>query len=305
MTIGLYDIDFFHGKNFSISLPLMKVYNRLYQEGHQVIMMKPKEKTGRFNKILYFKDNPKLVVPQAIKFNDKCKQYGYGFFKKSNLNDKTKEYAPSFMPYDLFKEKIKAKQIYHSIKNNNFIDWREKDFTYTFAGKTLTYVNDRDFLDEEDWKELFQHYDNNIEFIHSLYPHSFEQAADVLSVYMGKQYIYLPFFSCDEDIIRKFSKHFNVCFKVENEEELILTTFATKLLTNNPLDFSFKEYRINLDIVKWARSEKRESFQRFMGINYNEHQYLNSKYRLLLKQNPQTISYDEFKNEYLDLYKKM
>lgn len=283
----------------------MKVYNRLYQEGHQVIMMKPKDKTGRFNKILYFKDNPKLPVPRAIKFNNKCKQYGYGFFKKSNLNEKTKEYAPSFMPYDLFNNKIKSQSLYHKIKSNNLIDWREKDFTYTFAGKTYTYVNDRDFLEEEDWEELFQHYDNNIEFVHSLNPSSFEQTNDILSLYMGRQLVNLPFFSCEEDIIKIFSKHFNVRFKADNEDELILTTFAAKLLTNNSISFPLKAHNINSEIVKWAYSNKRESFQKFMGINYNEHKYLNNKYRLLLKQNPQTVSYKDFKNEYLDLYRKI
>jgi len=34
MTVGVYDIDFNHGHSFSLSLALMKVYNRLYNEGH-------------------------------------------------------------------------------------------------------------------------------------------------------------------------------------------------------------------------------------------------------------------------------
>lgn len=33
-TIGLYDLDFFHGRAFTISLPLMHVYSKLMKEGH-------------------------------------------------------------------------------------------------------------------------------------------------------------------------------------------------------------------------------------------------------------------------------
>jgi len=28
--------------------------------------MKPYEKTGRYNKIFYFKDNPRLVIPKKL-----------------------------------------------------------------------------------------------------------------------------------------------------------------------------------------------------------------------------------------------
>ena len=34
MVIGLYDIDFNHGKTFSLSLPLMKTYTYFYNLGH-------------------------------------------------------------------------------------------------------------------------------------------------------------------------------------------------------------------------------------------------------------------------------
>lgn len=42
-TIGLYDVDFNHGGTFNLSVPLMKVYERLVSS-HQVVLMKPYEK---------------------------------------------------------------------------------------------------------------------------------------------------------------------------------------------------------------------------------------------------------------------
>ena len=78
------------------------------------------------------------------------------------------EFAPSFEPYDLFSNEIRNKELYKSIRANSLIDWREKNFAGARAGAAITYVNDRNFLDEEDWEDLFNHYDNNIDFIHSI-----------------------------------------------------------------------------------------------------------------------------------------
>lgn len=76
-------------------------------------MMSPYEKTGRFNKVLYFKDNPKLPVPKNVIVNsEKSSFYGYGFYGNSTLMEDTKEYAPSFVPYDNTLTKIKNISLY-------------------------------------------------------------------------------------------------------------------------------------------------------------------------------------------------
>lgn len=147
MTVGLYDIDFNHKTSFSISLPLMKAYNKLYKEGHQVIMMKPYEKTSRYNKVFYFKESPTLMVPKNLIIDsDKAKYYGYGFLKKSGLSDSTKSVPPSFFPYEVNSNRIRNKPLFSRIKNNCLIDWRERDFTNYRKGTTTTFINDTDFL---------------------------------------------------------------------------------------------------------------------------------------------------------------
>lgn len=133
----------------------MKAYTKFYKKGHQIIMMPPYEKTGRYTRVFYFKDNPQLQVPKKIVFNDKSSLYGYGFYKNSGLSEEVSLLPPSFEPYE-FSSKVRNEKLLRSIKNNNFVDWREKDFTYVHSGKTYTYINDRDFLEENDWKELFK-----------------------------------------------------------------------------------------------------------------------------------------------------
>ena len=101
----------------------MHTYTRLMNEGHQVLMMKPYEKTGRYNKILYFKDNPNLIIPKKMVINtDKGQFYGYGFYGKSGLKEETLQATPSFAPYDLMSSTMKGKALYQSIKANS-ITW--------------------------------------------------------------------------------------------------------------------------------------------------------------------------------------
>lgn len=297
-TIGLYDIDLNHSNNFSLSLPLMKAYTKFYKEGHQIIMMSPYEKTGRYNKVFYFKDNPKLIVPKNIVFNEKSSLHGYGFYKNSTLSKEVAALPPSFEPYE-FSSRIKNKKLLKSIKNNNFIDWREKDFTYMSSGKTYTYINDRDFMEEYDWKDLFKNFDNNIEFIHPLYPINNNQAKELLLTYFGtKTVVIKPSFN--EDDIKFFSQHINAYYDVSNENEMLLLIFAGKILTENairiPLIKCDSPYKKRL--AEWGKKGQ-ISFKEFLGKDFDDKDYLKTKNRLLLKQNPKKITFKEFKSEYL------
>ena len=106
---------------------------------------------------------------------------GYGFYGANHLLDDTAATPPSFTPYSNCSSRIKNKSLYKSIMSNSIIDWREKDFTGIKKGSGITYVNDRDFLLEPDWEDLFNNFSNNISFIHSLRPQGRDQIKSILS----------------------------------------------------------------------------------------------------------------------------
>lgn len=66
-------------------------------------MMEPKSEEGRFNKILYFKNNPSTIIPKDIYVNGENKIiYGYGFYKKINkLKNEILQCKPLYLPYDI------------------------------------------------------------------------------------------------------------------------------------------------------------------------------------------------------------
>ena len=301
-TIGLYDIDFNHGTSFSLSLPLMKAYTGLMEQGHQVIMMKPYENTGRFNKIFYFKDSPRLAVPKKliIPTDKDTKMLGYGFYKTSNLStQEIIESPPSFMPYDLCPAKIKNKPLYRSIKANSIIDWREKDFTGARAGAGKTYVNDRDFLENPDWEELFDHYDNDIEFVHSVRGDRDKLLKFIEKPYGASTRVVFPC-TLDSDILTKASEYRGVIFEVgsENSMGLFMMIMISKIIDVKINVQTFINDPFYSDLIKWNRAD-RISFKEFMGERWNPNNYLNFPYRILLSQNPQKITYDDLVEEYL------
>ena len=67
-SIYLYDIDLLHSTRFAPpNLELMKVFNYHYQRGDIVKMGMPKENDlGRYNQIIYFKNNPKQAIPKYL-----------------------------------------------------------------------------------------------------------------------------------------------------------------------------------------------------------------------------------------------
>lgn len=296
MTLGLYDIDFHHGTNFSISLPLMKAYERFLGEGHQVIMMDAYEKTGRYNKIFYFKDNPCLRVPNGLTLNtEKGKMLGYGFYGKSGLeNQKTIDATPNFTPYELFSSKIKNKNKFNSIKVNSLIDWREKDFTGARMGAGITYVNDRDFLLEPDWLDLINHFDNNIEFIHTIRPTNFVTAEEFINTYHTSQTkIVLPF-TLNPQHIKNFSGWQWMSFDIKDvsNEDLFFFIFAAKIMGIEGLFFDppFSNDPFKSNLLKWGRSNEMISYQEFLKDVFKDSDYYKLSYRILLKQNPQKIT---------------
>lgn len=306
-TIGLYDIDLHHGASFSISLPLMQSYARLKSEGHQVIMMKPYEKTGRYNKIFYFKDNPRLVIPKKLILDqDKGKCLGFGFYGTAGISPETAEFAPSFEPYDLFSDKVRDKTLYKSIKANSLIDWREKDFAGAKAGKGTTYVNDRNFLMEEDWEDLFNHYDNNIDFIHSIRAESYDDQAFIKLAQKpyGPKTRLIAHSGLNKETFERFKNCRGIVYDYTDAMDLFMQTFISKVI-DIPISFEFK-YLDSSDfflthLLRWNNLYGRISFKEYMiQMNmWDPGKFMNFPYRLLLQQDPTKITYNELVEEYL------
>ena len=297
MTIGLYDIDFLHDISFSLSLPLMKCYNYFYSKGHQVIMMKPFEDTGRYTKILYFKDSPKLAVPKSLKIDmDKGKMLGYGFFKKSNLtNPSIIAAAPSFFPYEIMPEKIKNKRLFKKVSTNSIVDWREKDFTGVRTGAGTTYINDRDFLEEPDWEEAFKYFDNNISFTHTIWCKDKEIALKFLNKnYQQECQTVVPILF-DEDYVSQLPSYSRVY--VDNlktpDDLFFLFIFALKIWGGGDIVYFTNGFSSKFSqlVYKWYLSRKQISFKEFLQDDWKEEKYYNFRYRILLKQDPKKITY--------------
>lgn len=305
-TIGLYDIDFNHGPSFSISLPLMKAYNGLIKQGHQVIMMKPYELTGRFNKIFYFKDSPKLTVPKKLAIPDKeVKMLGYGFYKTSGLStEEIINTPPSFVPYDLCSNRIKNKDLYNSIKSNSLVDWREKDFTGVRNGAGITYVYDRDFLSEPDWEELFDHFDNNIKFLHKIKSDNKYDNSQILKFiekpYVGTEIIVHSGF--DVDLMKKLDEYKGITYDYQDEMDLFMQIMISKII-GIKINFEFKitnNFFIQ-HLLRWNNLYGRISFKEYMTeMNvWDSRRFINFPYRILLTQDPKKITYNELAEEYL------
>lgn len=304
-TIGLYDIDFNHGQNFSISLPLMKAYRKLSDEGHIVIMMKPYEKTGRYNKIFYFKEG-KNPIPKGLTINtEKGKMVGYGFYGKTNLLAETIATPPDFTPYEMNYERIKNKTLFKSIRQNSLISWRDKDFSGVRTGAGITYVTDRDFMDNYDWEELFDHFDNNIKFIYTLYPNQDQIKSLMHKNYAGAK-IVVPI-SFDEELVRELLDTKNIFFNnltVSPKELLAFITFV-KTFSNERIPFHFPcpNDELGMTIIHWGQNREQNSYvafrKKYSGYLPIDSFHFNFKPKELLYQNPQDITPQQFKDKYL------
>lgn len=296
MTIGLYDIDLNHGTTFSISLPLMQAYTKFYKENHQVIMMRPTEKTGRFTKIFYFKENPNLAVPRHLVFNEKSSLHGYGFFKESRILEDTKKYEPSFFPYEACSSKIKNKTLFNSIKNNSLVEWREKNFGGYYSGRSIIYVNDRDFLQEDDWEDFFTQFNsNNIYIIHPVIAKDFGAAAQFLKYNTTGTELRVPF-TLNKDELEFYSNYNGVSIEIKDksESEIFLLFFTAKVLNLQiKPTYQYNPPTFISNLIKWNSNKEQISFMEFLGKDFNNFDYLKFPYRLLLKQNPKTYSYSD------------
>lgn len=162
--IGLYDIELWHRGKAMPNLELMKIYNYHYNHGDKVIMMKPGIDEGRFNKIIYFKDNPNTQIAKTLQLSGPIKEiYGYGFYNNFYpLEEKYQNEPPCYLPYEPFVEHFSMKS-YRLIKNSSFIRLENQDFSdfkkekmwISFADHNLLYINGVKEFFQENKKHRF------------------------------------------------------------------------------------------------------------------------------------------------------
>ena len=306
MVIGLYDIDFNHGVNFCLSLPLMKSYNRLSSEGHIAVMMRPYEQTGRFNKIFYFKENKNLRIPNALKINlEKGRPIGYGFYGSSGLKDETKKFAADFFPYESNYDKVKNKSLFKSIISNSLIDWREKDFANYNPKSGIIYINDQDFLLEDDWEDVFQAYNKNICFVHSLTPKNVEQGLKFIEHNYINTKINFPI-TYDIDLIKHLLQFNGISIKYDDAIKLFYFIFLIKTFSKEKFYYLSSNEPFTKKIVEWGQQKEIMSFADFCKQKYGVFdEYDKSYYQkvpsVLLRQNPSKMKPEDFKNNYIKI----
>lgn len=157
-TIGLYDIELWHRGKAMPNLELMKVYQYHYQNNDIVTMMKPNDDEGRFNRIIYFKDNSNTQIPSSLSLTGHKKEfYGYGFYKQFYpLDECYTNVPPSYLAYEPFTEKFNLanynqikKSSYIRLENKDFSDYSENKLYITFADHHLFYIEGaKDFIHE-------------------------------------------------------------------------------------------------------------------------------------------------------------
>ena len=148
-TVGLYSIDLWHNRHAVLDFELMKVYNYHYNRNDRVIMMRPEDNEGRFDKIIYFKDKEDSYTPKNHSLSGPNKEiYGYGFFKAFYpLDEMYKNEPPCYLPFDPYIERFTL-SVYNKIKKSSYIRLENEDFSdfskderyITFADHNLLYV---------------------------------------------------------------------------------------------------------------------------------------------------------------------
>ena len=120
--------------------------------------MKPNDDEGRFNRIIYFKDNSNTQIPSSLSLTGHKKEfYGYGFYKQFYpLGECYTNVPPSYLAYEPFTEKFNLanynqikKSSYIRLENKDFSDYSENKLYITFADHHLFYIEGaKDFIHE-------------------------------------------------------------------------------------------------------------------------------------------------------------
>lgn len=304
-SIGLYDLDLLHSPKSWPNLELMKVYNYFHKQGDQVILMNKKEDEGRYNKIIYFKDNKKLQIPKGINVIGRNKQiYGEGFFNTfSPLPEKYSISPPDPIVYLTVCNKFKT------IKWNNFIRssivrFSNNDMTgYKPEAKDL-YIVDRDFCALEGAADfLLEYKQKTIHFFHTLRITSIEDynLFSRFTLILSKP-LFIDFKFNKEFLLENINEklHFNVYTPQaeETDKDFKIRTIKMGIIIKNKkalfiYNQIFMRDRFQSYIAKWIAAPAQNTYAQYYKDNKEALAFMNNastEIRLLLKSNPQTTN---------------
>lgn len=299
--IGLYDIELWHRGKAMPNLELMKIYNYHYNKGDKVVMMRPNENEGRFNQIIYFKDNPNTQIPKTLHLSGPLKQiYGYGFFNGFYpLEEKYQNAPPSYLPYEPFTEKM-SNAVYNKIKKSSFIRLENQDFSDYNESKTWISFADRNLLYVDGAKEFFHEHKNHRYFpLHSLNVKdeatflNFVQYTPIMDRRLLLQ------FKFSEDLFKTYYNDFIIFDLLNPWEGESYNHFIQRLITmflyykvnkaNIMIEISIGEKTLLDFILLWGLKGKQLSYQEFYEGNKEALAFIDSspsEIRVLLKSKP-------------------
>lgn len=310
MGIAFYDIDLWHRGKAMPNLELMKMYNYHHNiKKERVIMLRPKDSTSRFNKIVYFKENPRIQLPQSLVIQPNSELIGYGFFNGFYpIDDIYHSVRPSYDCYDLFEEKF-TKSTYRMIKNSSYIRVENQDFSDFDKNKNYITIADYNFLNTNNAIDFFEEYKNyTILFRHENYLKD-EKVFNAFTKYFHRinQLIQIDYpFSkenLDNIIKNKYKVAYNLPVRPHDSDEKylvrIINIFLYYKMNNN---HNFKVYLWSQDIflkyiLEWGTKSTNDSYYEY----YNENkeaislaETAPSSVRVLLKSNPQRMNSSSF-----------
>lgn len=318
-SICLYDIDLLHSTRFEPpNLELMKVFNYHYRRGDIVKMGMPKEDLGRYNQIIYFKRNPKQLIPQDLSVSgEQIQIYGYGFYRRfTPLKPEIAATPPSYFPYTgPIEGKIKNPMQFKQIERNSLVRVENNDFTDFKEDCSTIYVADENFLYIPNAEDFIKEYKRDYK-IRFLYPfiakneETFEKFFPIAEVSDKRMIVDFEF---SKDFFEKYYYE-NIFFAAEpRENECNPSIFLQRIVKmilmakhdGRRIQFTqqkFNQLELNLkpllslweDIIAWNKDKEQTSFYEF----YKKHKDISDlenmvatkkNLRLLLKQNPKTL----------------
>ena len=299
-TIGLYDIDLWHKGRSAPNLELMKIYHYFKNNNQIVKMMRPQENEGRYNSIIYFKDNPNTQIPRSLILNgDKKTVYGYGFYNiYSPLKPEMAECAPSYDLYDPVSYKLSIpNQSYDELKKNSLIRLESNDFSdYKKDRMKMTFVDHNFFYVDGAYDCLLDFKNHRFSFYHPLWVkdaetfYKFERFCTLINSYIIIDFRY------DENFFFENFSNPSIIFKFEKRPEETILNYQLRYVKMGifykkagiRMKFPFHPQPVDdLDkkIIEWLKSASRESFV----TTYPNVVNVPSELRVLLKQDPKKI----------------
>lgn len=304
MTIGLYDLDLWHGKKSCPNLELMQIYNYFYTNNHIVRLLKPNDSTTQYSKIFYFKDNATTKIPRKLTLSGADKNLsGFGFFgKNQKLNPAISQMAANYKPYVPWTNKLKAnfddlqKSSYVRLETENFGDYDpSKKIIYFADNNFLELPNAFDFLDEHLQKHEFN-------FVHT------PKIKDDKKLSAAARYFELLHCPCQinylfsTQIFLEYSLNYHVSFPfyqfpTETQNEYLMRIIKMGLWYKKHNKSCFYYYKANSSpmtfLHKWIQQKDKNSFYQAHNERPQIIQWIESQpyeLRYLLKTSPDQLT---------------